>query len=258
MTAANTEDTQSAYERDGFYIHSKSVLTPDVLARAAAGFEAVRAGRPTPARRPTRAGGIPPTPAPSPKSSSRSLPAPRFVRRSISPAWRMAAAATGAEMVQVWWVQGLVKPGTPGPAPTTVGWHQDKTYWSDWEEGSELFTAWLALSDVTRGRRADGVRARLAPLGAAARRRLLRPGPGAPAAGIRIPRRRVVAGGGGCAAARRRQPPSSAPVPWQPPECLPRPREPGDPPADGKVRAGPGTGATYLARPEICPVIFGS
>ena len=32
---------------------------------------------------------------------------------------------------------------------TNVGWHQDYNYWSAWEEGSELFTAWVALSDVT-------------------------------------------------------------------------------------------------------------
>ena len=30
-----------------------------------------------------------------------------------------------------------------------IGWHQDRHYWQIWEEGSELFTAWVALSDVT-------------------------------------------------------------------------------------------------------------
>ena len=33
--------------------------------------------------------------------------------------------------------------------PTNIGWHQDRHYWQTWEEGSELFTAWIALSDVT-------------------------------------------------------------------------------------------------------------
>ena len=62
----------------------------------------------------------------------------------------LAGAITGAKRVQVWWVQGLVKPGTPdADAAAKVGWHQDRAYWGDWDEGSELFTAWLALSDVT-------------------------------------------------------------------------------------------------------------
>jgi ectoine hydroxylase-related dioxygenase (phytanoyl-CoA dioxygenase family) len=63
----------------------------------------------------------------------------------------LAAAITGAEWVQVWWVQLLYKPpaGPDGLGSTHVGWHQDRQYWSAWEEGSELFTAWVALSDVT-------------------------------------------------------------------------------------------------------------
>ena len=32
---------------------------------------------------------------------------------------------------------------------TNIGWHQDRTYWQEWDDGSELFTAWIALSDVT-------------------------------------------------------------------------------------------------------------
>src|SRR5204862_4210572 len=63
---------------------------------------------------------------------------------------QLAASVTGAERVQVWWVQLLVKPALPPgtPAATNVGWHQDRYYWGAWEEGSELFTAWIALSDV--------------------------------------------------------------------------------------------------------------
>src|SRR5262249_10388016 len=41
-------------------------------------------------------------------------------------------------------------PAAPGASPpAVVGWHQDRHYWKVWEEGSELFTAWVALSDVT-------------------------------------------------------------------------------------------------------------
>ena len=29
-----------------------------------------------------------------------------------------------------------------------VGWHQDRQYWGSWDDGSELLTAWVALSDV--------------------------------------------------------------------------------------------------------------
>jgi ectoine hydroxylase-related dioxygenase (phytanoyl-CoA dioxygenase family) len=52
--------------------------------------------------------------------------------------------------VQVWWVQGLIKPSAaPGAVvPTNVGWHQDRQYWKLWTKESELFTAWVALSDV--------------------------------------------------------------------------------------------------------------
>jgi ectoine hydroxylase-related dioxygenase (phytanoyl-CoA dioxygenase family) len=48
-------------------------------------------------------------------------------------------------------VQLLYKPpaASGGQRGTNVGWHQDYHYWDAWEEGSELFTAWVALSDVT-------------------------------------------------------------------------------------------------------------
>ena len=62
----------------------------------------------------------------------------------------LAAALTGAAMVQVWWVQLLYKPAVPRNREATlkIGWHQDRHYWTTWEEGSELFTAWVALSPV--------------------------------------------------------------------------------------------------------------
>ena len=60
-----------------------------------------------------------------------------------------AADMMGASMVQVWAVQLLHKPPAPmvGSA-NTVGWHQDEDYWHDWWDG-EVFTCWLALSNVT-------------------------------------------------------------------------------------------------------------
>lgn len=58
-----------------------------------------------------------------------------------------AAALTGADMVQVWAMQLIRKPSTDAPV-ANVGWHQDEDYWTGWWDG-EVFTCWLALSDVT-------------------------------------------------------------------------------------------------------------
>ena len=62
---------------------------------------------------------------------------------------QIAAEITGAEMIQVWWVQLLGKPPVSKQEKTNIGWHQDRTYWQVWEEGSPLLTAWVAVSDVT-------------------------------------------------------------------------------------------------------------
>jgi ectoine hydroxylase-related dioxygenase (phytanoyl-CoA dioxygenase family) len=59
---------------------------------------------------------------------------------------RLAAEVTGAKMVQVWATQLLLKP--PGREDDVkVGWHQDRQYWKYFE--GEVFTAWIAISDVT-------------------------------------------------------------------------------------------------------------
>lgn len=60
-----------------------------------------------------------------------------------------AAAITGASMVQVWAVQLLVKPPSPAKEGANVGWHQDNQYWHTWwTPESEIFTMWLAMSEV--------------------------------------------------------------------------------------------------------------
>ncbi len=56
-----------------------------------------------------------------------------------------AAALLNAEMIQVWAVQLLLKPSAV--EISNVGWHQDDDYWNEWWDG-EVFTCWLALSDV--------------------------------------------------------------------------------------------------------------
>jgi len=58
-----------------------------------------------------------------------------------------AAELMGAERIEMWALQLLHKPPS-GAASANVGWHQDEDYWHDWSEG-EVFTCWLALSDVT-------------------------------------------------------------------------------------------------------------
>lgn len=59
---------------------------------------------------------------------------------------RLAAEATGAERVQVWTSQLIHKPSNVNEAGN-IGWHQDMAYWERWQ--GEVFTAWVALGDVT-------------------------------------------------------------------------------------------------------------
>lgn len=140
------------YGRDGFYRHTESVLPLDLVERAARGLEAVRDANYDTGRAPdSRAW----NPGDNPNALVK-IEQPQIASYALrevlasSRLGELAAAVTGAEMVQVWWVQGLIKPGTGGDsaAATNVGWHQDQFYWEHWQEGSEVFTAWLALSDV--------------------------------------------------------------------------------------------------------------
>jgi hypothetical protein len=144
---------RSKYEADGFYIHPEPLIPADLVERATLGMDAVRAGQ--------YETGVPPRPSFwKPGDDPRKLgkiEMPQIANRSIMelvshPALgEIAAEITGAKMVQVWWVQLLYKPPADpeGVGKTNVGWHQDRQYWQIWEEGSQLFTAWVALSDVT-------------------------------------------------------------------------------------------------------------
>jgi len=139
------------YQRDGFVIHAESVMSPNVLERAAKGLwdvrnahyetgEAVHHRLWFPGDDPAKLCKLE-----MPQLGSYAL---RDALAS-SALGQLAGAVTAAQRVQVWWVQGLLKPGTSDQTSAgNVGWHQDEDYWGDWEEGSELFTAWLALSDV--------------------------------------------------------------------------------------------------------------
>jgi ectoine hydroxylase-related dioxygenase (phytanoyl-CoA dioxygenase family) len=143
---------RSAYERDGFLIHAEPLVASAVVAQAAAGMEALMAGE--------YDTGVPPQPSywnpGDPRDKLVKIEQPQVANRAIhalvsSPGvGAVAAAITGARRIQVWWVQLLVKPSGEGEGvATSIGWHQDRHYWAAWEEGSELLTAWVAISNVT-------------------------------------------------------------------------------------------------------------
>ena len=141
------------FAADGFYVHTAPPLPRDLIDRAVVGMDEVRAGR--------YDTGVAPEgsywkPGDDPQKLGK-IEMPQIANGAIwelltHPALgELAGQITGAAWVQIWWVQLLYKPPTPpgGTLSTNVGWHQDRHYWQVWEEGSELFTAWVALSDVT-------------------------------------------------------------------------------------------------------------
>jgi hypothetical protein len=74
--------------------------------------------------------------------------ASRALRRLIvsREPWRMIAAMTDARMLQVWAVDLFIKRPEPEPR-ANIGWHQDGPFAPYWS--GDIFTVWLALSDVT-------------------------------------------------------------------------------------------------------------
>jgi hypothetical protein len=152
MTTETVAAPRTRYETDGFYLHAAPLLPDELIRRAVEGMDALRRGE--------YETGVPPQPSfwnPGDDLGKLcKIEMPQVANRAIfelvsHPALgELAAALTGARMVQVWWVQLLLKPPAGSHEPrTNVGWHQDRHYWQVWEEGSELFTAWVALSDVT-------------------------------------------------------------------------------------------------------------
>jgi ectoine hydroxylase-related dioxygenase (phytanoyl-CoA dioxygenase family) len=141
---------REAYEADGFFLAAWPVAPEDAVAAAVTGMESVRRGE--------YDTGIPPCPSSwSPGDDASRLckiEQPQFASHALRalvghPAiGALAAGITGARFIQAWWVQLLVKPPVTAEAPTSIGWHQDRSYWGVWTPESELFTAWVALSDV--------------------------------------------------------------------------------------------------------------
>lgn len=147
------QQAKAQYEADGFYLCDEPLLPADVIARATEGMDAVRAGNYDTGIAPDDS---PWNPGDDPNRLCK-IEMPQVANRAVfdlvshSSLGRMAAELTGAQMVQVWWVQLLYKPPSSASAQThtNIGWHQDREYWNCcWEDESELFTAWVALSDV--------------------------------------------------------------------------------------------------------------
>ena len=153
MRVEETVRERRLYVEDGFVVCPEPLIPRDLVARAVAGMDAVRAGEYDTGRppRPSRW-----NPGDDPNVLCK-IEKPQIASRAIMelvshPALgKKAAEISGADAVQVWWVQLLYKPPSlqGQQAGTNIGWHQDYNYWGAWEEDSELFTAWVALSDVT-------------------------------------------------------------------------------------------------------------
>lgn len=146
-TSSSNREKQS-FEDNGFCLVPQ-VVPPELIARTLPRMEAVMMGE--------YATGVAPMPSWNPgddptkirKIDQAHLSDHTLFELVSHPAiGQWAAAITGAKMVQVWAVQMLYKP-SGGSTAGGIGWHQDWQYWNNWwQPDSEVFTAWLALSDV--------------------------------------------------------------------------------------------------------------
>ncbi len=149
----STSEVAQSYEQNGFYVFDKPVVDQKRIRNALTGMDNLRAGEYDLA--------TPPEESPwNPEDDVNlfcKIEQPQIADRRIAELIRspeigkFVADATGAQMVQVWWVQLLYKPPVTKnkPSATKVGWHYDWTYWKEfWQDGSELLTAWFALSDI--------------------------------------------------------------------------------------------------------------
>ena len=146
-------DVKQSFEKNGFHIFEEPVVKLEKIHDASKGMDMIRKGIYDTGNAPAE-GTWNPGDDPNrlckieqPQIANKALGA--LIRSPEIGGW--AAHVTGAEMVQVWWVQLLYKPPMPcnNAPPTKIGWHNDWQYWRTvWEDGSQLFTAWVALSDV--------------------------------------------------------------------------------------------------------------
>ena len=121
LAAARTQ-----FEDDGFYLHQEPLVPDDLIRRATEGMDALRSGD-YDTGEPPRGGW---QPGDDPQRLCK-IEMPQIANRAIlelvsHPAiGELAAASSGARMVQVWWVQLLGKPPADpqGQVPTNIGWH---------------------------------------------------------------------------------------------------------------------------------------
>jgi ectoine hydroxylase-related dioxygenase (phytanoyl-CoA dioxygenase family) len=136
------------YQRDGYALLPQ-VLSSAEVERTVAGMNAVMRGEYETGKKPLDFSGLD-TPATKLRKIDQAHVSNRAIFEAITnpELGRLVAAIHGASMVQVWALQLLYKP--PGGDPRgSVGWHQDYFYWkSCFTPESNVFTAWLALSDV--------------------------------------------------------------------------------------------------------------
>lgn len=139
-------DAGVRYRRDGFYF-SPPILPADLIERVSASMDAVMAGDYETGEPPRRSWNPGDDPKRIRKIDQAHLSDRTIYELASHPAiGRWAAALLGAKRVQLWASQMLFKPAG-GEATGNVGWHQDKQYWRFMD--GELFTAWVAVSDVT-------------------------------------------------------------------------------------------------------------
>ncbi|MEM7134080.1 MAG: phytanoyl-CoA dioxygenase family protein [Chloroflexota bacterium] len=144
----NTKSAAAKFEEDGFFVLPDPIIPAELIERTNTRMDAVMNGE--------YETGVPPhsrrwNPGDD-ERIIRKIDQPHLSDRTILELFtypsigEWAARITGAKMVQLWAAQMLYKP-PGGQALGNVGWHQDTLYWSYWE--GEVFTAWIALSDVT-------------------------------------------------------------------------------------------------------------
>ncbi|MAE64964.1 MAG: hypothetical protein CMJ18_11905 [Phycisphaeraceae bacterium] len=152
MINVSIDSARSLYEVDGFCLFPEPVIPADVVERAVDGMDAIRRGEydtDTPPQ------GSHWKPGDDPDALCK-IECPHHASRAIMDLVRhpalgdLVGAVTGADWVQVWWVQLLYKPPSDDNL-ANIGWHADRQYWNvAWDiSRSDLFTAWIALSDVT-------------------------------------------------------------------------------------------------------------
>jgi hypothetical protein len=146
--SVSPSEAAARYQRDGFCI-GPTILPSDLIQLTVAHMDAVM-------RREYETG-VSPLDFSGPNDSPtklRKIDQPHYSDRTIFEAvtypglGRAVAEIVNARMIQIWAVQLLFKP-PGGDVKGAIGLHQDLHYWKTWwTPESNIFTAWLALSDV--------------------------------------------------------------------------------------------------------------